>query len=209
VNTPQPDPSAPPSAAEHVEAELMPRSAARGSDKPPGGKRVGPGEVKRRLEATEQLLSAGATTGQVHRYMNQQFGIGYRTADDYVARVRAKWVAEDELARPARRAEQRRRLLTDLGKMRIKEGAKPWREIHMHEDLLAKIDGLTKGPSIALQVNNINGAGGWNALTEEQLAYMAINGGALPPGLSEESLLAPPPKAPAAPAPAEPAKATP
>jgi hypothetical protein len=108
-----------------------------------------------------------------------------RTVDDYVKRVRDRWLAESQAERPITRARQLRRLYRDLQRL----GAE---NRHRHllgfEKLIAELEGNGMSPNEVEPKQPSGSCQSWHRLTTEQIRYIAENMGQLPPGVSPDDL---------------------
>jgi len=105
----------------------------------PRGKRIGGAEVERRLAAVEAMLAEGRPRAEIAADCRRRFSMSVRTVDDYIARVRERWVAESAEASPTLREKAIARLQALARKLEAK-GA--WAPLVNAERLLADIQGL-------------------------------------------------------------------
>lgn len=167
-----------------VSSTAMPRDAATRKKRPPGGRRVGRGEVERRHAVVETLLADGQPRHSIVEACTRQFGISARTTDDYIARVREAWAADAAIARPHRREEARSRLLRLRSTL---QRAKAWASLVGVERLLVDIDGLHAPQQLDVRTVGIQPI----EMTPEEAAEEIRTSYALVQLMEEEGLLLP------------------
>src|SRR4051812_17870601 len=79
----------------------MPQLAAK--KRPPGGRRVSRIEMDRRLQVAEAMLRDGQSRREVVLELGRRFGASPRTSDEYITRVRSRWIEEGAEARKTER----------------------------------------------------------------------------------------------------------
>lgn len=153
----------------------MPQVAAKTS-RPPGGRRVGRAEVARRLTLVERVMLEGGGRADIARALPK---IPARTLDDYVKRVRERWLADAQVERRFTRARQLRRLYCYL---RVLEKKGLHREILTCETKIGELEGNELSADELRRLDQASRRA--HNLTWEQIEWMAANGGRLPPGVT-------------------------
>lgn len=127
-------------------------------------------------------MVGGADRGEVVRVLAVE-GVPARTADDYIKRVRDRWLAESQAERPTTRARQLRRLYRHLRRLATENR---YRDVLACEKLIAELEGNTwsQCDRDALGATSRKR----HNLTWEQIEWMAANGGKVPPGVTLEDL---------------------
>ena len=114
-----------------------------------------------RLDFVEELLVRACSSKEIRQACAQKWRISPRQADEYSAKVKARWAVERAEDRPAKRACQVRRILRTI---RRADEVREFRAMIAAEALLAKIEGTEFVP-------------GDDDAADEQAEIVVIRGG--------------------------------